>query len=93
MIAMAAKAAHEAGITLGVAGRFASRTELLPFFYKMGVSYLVTGTYNIQKVKGVVERLNLEHDIQPDFDIELYNKIVNCYTGSELSDILNSFSC
>ena len=93
MIAMAAKAAHEAGITLGVAGRFASRTELLPFFYKMGVSYLVTGTYNIQKVKGVVERLNLEHDIQPDFDIELYNRIVSCYTGSELSDILNSFSC
>ncbi|WP_295350427.1 putative PEP-binding protein [uncultured Succinivibrio sp.] len=93
MIAMAAKAAHEAGVTLGVAGRFASRTELLPFFYKMGVSYLVTGTYNIQKVKGVVERLNLEHDIQPCFDIELYNKIITCYTGSELSDILNSFSC
>ena len=93
MIAMAAKAAHEAGVTLGVAGRFASRTELLPFFYKMGVSYLVTGTYNIQKVKGVVERLNLEHDIRPCFDIELYNKIITCYTGSELSDILNSFSC
>jgi len=92
MIAMAAKAAHEAGITLGVAGRFGARTELLPFFYKMGVSYLVTGTYNIQKVKSAVERLNLEHDIQPSFDIDLYNKILSCYSGAELSDILSSFS-
>ncbi len=93
MIAMAAKAAHEAGITLGVAGRFSSRTELLPFFYKMGVSYLVTGSYNIQKVKGVVERLNLEHDIQPHFDENVYNRIISCYSGTELSEILNSFSC
>lgn len=89
MIVMAAKAAHEAGATLGVAGRFASRSELLPLFYKLGVTYLVTGTYNIQKIKSVVERLNLEQDLTPSFDEELYNKIMCTYSGNELDEIIN----
>lgn len=92
MTVIAAKAAFEAGAVLGIAGRFASRAELLPFFYKLGVTYLVTGAYNIQKLKGVVERLNLEHDIKPQFDIELYNKVMTTYTGSELTDIINSLN-
>lgn len=92
MTVIAAKAAYEAGAVLGIAGRFASRPELLPFFYKLGVTYLVTGAYNIQKLKGVVERLNLEHDIKPQFDIELYNKVMTTYTGSDLTDIINSLN-
>ena len=92
MIAMTAKAAHEAKVSLGVAGRFAARTELLPFFYKMGVSYLVTGTYNIQKVKDVIERLNLEHDVKPQFEQSLYDRIMSTYTGSELTEIINSLN-
>ena len=90
MIVMAAKAAFELGATLGVAGRFASRPELIPFFYRMGVTYLVTGAYNIDRIKAVVERLNLEEDIQPAFDKDLYNKIMTTYSGSELTDIINS---
>ncbi len=90
MIVMAAKAAFESGATLGVAGRFASRPELIPFFYRMGVTYLVTGAYNIDRIKAVVERLNLEEDIQPAFDKDLYNKIMTTYSGSELTDIINS---
>ena len=70
--------------------RFASRSELIPFFYRMGVTYLVTGAYNIDKIKAVVERLNLEEDIQPAFDKDLYNKIMTTYSGTELSDIVNS---
>ena len=36
------------------------------------------------------ERLNLEEDIQPAFDKDLYNKIMTTYSGTELSDIVNS---
>lgn len=88
MIVMAAKAAYDAGVTLGMAGRFASRPELIPFFFKLGVTYLVAGSYNIEKLRNVIERLNLEKDITPQFDMELYNKVMNCYTGSELNEIL-----
>ena len=90
MIVMAAKAAFEAGTTLGIAGRFASRTELLPFFYKLGVTYLVTGAYNITNLKAHVERLNLEHEIAPHFSNELYQKIMNIYTGKELTEVIQN---
>ncbi|MGN0893903.1 MAG: putative PEP-binding protein [Succinivibrio sp.] len=90
MIVMAAKAAHEAGAHLGVAGRFASRAELMPFFYKLGVTYLVTGTYNIARLQAVIERLNLEKDINPAFDQKLYDKVMSTYSGSDLTDIINN---
>lgn len=92
MIVMAAKAAHDTNVTLGIAGRFASRTELLPFFYKLGVTYLVVGTYNIKKVKTQVERLNLEKDLNPKFDEVLYNDVMNTYSGNVLSDIMNKLN-
>ena len=92
MIAMAAKAASEAHVTLGIAGKFASRTELLPFYFNLGVSYLVTGTYNIIKVKEAVENLNLKQDIRPKFNQELYDKIMQIYTGDELTTIISRLS-
>ncbi len=92
MMVMAAKAAYESGVTLGVAGRFASRVELLPFFYKIGVSYLVAGTYNIPNIKSVIERLNLEQDIKPEFDYALYEQIMSTDRGHELTEIINNIS-
>ncbi|MGN0916188.1 MAG: putative PEP-binding protein [Succinivibrio sp.] len=90
MIAMAAKSAHTAGASVGIAGRFASRAELIPLYYKLGITYIVTGAYNIKKLKSVVERLNLEHDLNPEFDEDVYNHIMNTYSGKDLSALINS---
>ena len=49
LIAMAAKAADNSGIPVGVAGRFASRVELIPFFLKLGAVYLTVDSYEISK--------------------------------------------
>lgn len=92
MIVMAAKAAFEANATLGIAGRFASRTELLPLFYRLGVTYLVAGSYNINKLKAVIERINLEKELKPSFNEELYCKIMSIYKGSELACLINTLN-
>ena len=89
MIVMAAKAAHEAHIPIGVAGRYAPRIELLPFFYKLGVTYYAVDGYQIGRMRNAVEQLNLDTQLEPAFDLELYNEVMNLFTGKELAALIN----
>ena len=89
MIVIAAKAAHEAGIPAGVAGRFAPRVDLLPFFYKLGVTYYAVDGYQIGRLKNAAEQLSIDTGIAPAFDLNLYNEVMDIYTGKELSELIN----
>ena len=91
MIVMAAKAAHDAGVPVGIAGRYASRIELVPFFYRMGATYITVASYQIYKLRSAVERLNIE-DIKPEFDRALYDKVMQSFTGKELNAIINNLN-
>ncbi len=92
MIVMAAKAAYEAGVPVGVAGRYAPRIELLPFFYKLGVNYYAVDGYQIGRMKKAVEQLNIDVQLKPSFDINLYNEVMGIFTGKELSSIINKLN-
>lgn len=89
MIVMAAKAAHELHIPVGVAGRYAPRVELLKFFYKLGVIYYAVDGYQISRMRNAVEQLNIDSQCEPAFDINLYNEVMNIFTGKELSALIN----
>ena len=88
MIVMAARAANEAGTPIGIAGRYAARLELLPFFYKIGAVDIAVDSYQIQSLKKAVERANTDRSIQPGFDIKLYHEIMNLFTGKELAELI-----
>ena len=89
MIVMAAKAAYEAKIPVGVAGRYAPRVELLPFFYKLGVTYYAVDGYQISRMKKAVEQLNIDAEMEPSFDINLYKEVMNIFNGKELAALIN----
>ncbi|MBO6257898.1 MAG: hypothetical protein J6M93_00950 [Succinivibrio sp.] len=91
MLMMAAKAAHDAGVPIGIAGQYAPRIELMPFFFSMGTTYITVDTYQVAKLRLAVERLNID-DIKPCFDEGLYHKIMNLFTGQELACLINQLN-
>ncbi|MCR5536499.1 MAG: hypothetical protein K6F05_03695 [Succinivibrio sp.] len=91
MLMMAARAAYKAGVPIGVAGRYASRVELMPFFFKLGVTYITVESYRIDKLRQALEHLHLE-DVQPGFDEELYKQVMNLFTGREISSLIDDLN-
>ena len=87
MIAIACKAAHSEGVTVGVAGRFALRIELLPFFLAMGVTYLTTDATALQKVRKELQRLN-DQNYSAHFDSKLYHAIMDVASAHDLQRLL-----
>ncbi len=87
LIAMAAKAADKSGIPVGVAGRFASRVELIPFFLRLGAGYLTVDSYEIPKLRQAVERMDLG-GAKPRFDEDLYAEIMNIFRGEDIARLI-----
>ncbi len=88
MIAIACKGAYEGGVKVGAAGRFAQRPELLPFFLKLGVSYISTDAYSMTKLKSCLEGGRLKSAYEEDF----YQKIMNTATGQEIASLINNLN-
>lgn len=87
MIAIACKAAHAEGVTVGVAGRFAMRIELLPFFLAMGVTYLTTDATALHKVRKELQRLN-DQGFSAHYDNKLYQAIMDVASAHDLQRLL-----
>lgn len=87
MIAIACKAAHRAGVRVGIAGRFAMKTELLPFFLSMGATYFTTDATAIFKIRKALHRL-ADMDINPGFNEEFYEKVMETNSGHDLQRLL-----
>jgi phosphotransferase system enzyme I (PtsI) len=88
LIATAARAADKSGIPVGVAGRFASRVELIPFFLKLGASFLTVDSYEIPKLREAVERMDLG-GAKPDFDEKLYSEVMNIFRGEDIARLVD----
>lgn len=87
MIAIACKAAHSEGVTVGVAGRFAMRIELLPFYLAMGVTYLTTDATALHKVRKELQRLN-DQNYSAYFDSKLYQAVMDVASAHDLQRLL-----
>lgn len=87
MIAIACKGAHDAGVRVGIAGRFAMRTELLPFFLSLGVSYITTDATSITKVRKELQHLS-DLGYKPCFDATLYNNLMDIASSEDLQRLL-----
>ena len=87
MIAIACKAAHSEGVTVGVAGRFAMRIELLPFFLAMGVTYLTTDATALHKVRKELQRLN-DQNYSAHYDNKLYHAVMDVASAHDLQRLL-----
>ena len=90
MIAMACNAATQAKVPVGIAGRFAARVDLLPFFLQLGVNYITVDSYSVPKVRNAVERLDL--NIDESYSQDLYTKVMNLSSGRELADLINNLN-
>lgn len=86
MIAIACKGAHDEGVTVGLAGRFAMRVELLPFFLSLGVSYITTDAASMTKVRNELQRL-YDRGLSPHFDSELYHEIMDIASARDLQKL------
>lgn len=91
LIVTAARAAHRSGIPVGVAGRFAGRAELMPFFWHIGVSYATVDSFEIASLRTAVERLDLDGN-EPYFDEELFDKVMNTFRGQEIASIIDNLN-
>lgn len=87
MVAIACKAAHRAGVRVGIAGRFTMKPELLPFFLAMGSTYFTTDATAIFKLRKALQRL-AERGIKPGFDDAYYDKVMEIDSGRELQRLL-----
>lgn len=88
MIAIACKGARDEGVTVGLAGRFAMRVELLPFYLSLGVSYITTDAASLYKVRKELERL-YDRGITPHFDSNLYQEIMDIASARDLQKLFN----
>ena len=88
MIAIACKGAHDEGVTVGLAGRFAMRTELLPFYLSLGVSYITTDAASLSKVRKELQRL-YDRGLEPHFDLSLYQQIMDIASARDLQQLFN----
>lgn len=91
MIAMACHAAAQAHVPVGIAGRFAARVDLLPFFLNLGVNYITVDSYSIPKVRSAVERLDL-NSASENYSPKLYEEIMEISSGRELADLINNLN-
>ena len=91
MIAMACHAAAQAGVPAAMAGRFAARVDLLPFFLNLGVNYITVDSYSIPKVRSAIERLDL-NSANDNFSPKLYEQIMELASGRELADLINNLN-
>lgn len=91
MIALACKGAHDAKVKVGVAGRFAARVELLPFFLQLGVDYISVDSYSVPKVGAALERLDSEQHT-PCFNPELYAKVMHLTSGRDITALINNLN-
>ncbi len=87
MIAIACKAAHTEGVQVGVAGRFAMRIELLPFFLALGVTYLTTDATALHKVRKELQRLQ-DQGYSAHFDSKLYHAVMDLASAHDLQRLL-----
>lgn len=60
LLAMAAEAAHERGIWIGVCGEMASELHLVPLLLGLGIDELSVGTSSVPAVKKAVQSLDLD---------------------------------
>ena len=91
MIAMACHAAAQAGVPAAIAGRFAARVDLLPFFLNLGVNYITVDSYSIPKVRSAIERLDL-NSANDNYSPKLYEQIMELASGRELADLINNLN-
>lgn len=87
MIAIACKGAHDSHVQVGIAGRFAMRTELLPFFLSLGASYITTDATSIAKVRKELQQL-ADQGVVPHFDQKLYNSLMEVASSDDLQRLL-----
>lgn len=87
MIAIACKAARDEGVKVGVAGRFARRTELLPLFLSLGVSYITTDATSLQSVRKELQKLT-DNGATPVFKDEVYAQVMEASSARELHDLI-----
>ncbi len=88
MIAIACKAANAEGVKVGLAGRFAMRTELMPFFLSLGVSYITTDSASIIRIRKEIQRL-LDKGLKPHYDPELFDRIMDLASARDLQILFN----
>lgn len=91
MIAMACKGAADCGVQVGIAGRYAHRTELLPFFLKLGISYFTVDSYSLTKLKQGLEQ-NPIANLEPKFEQSFYEEVMSLATGREISTLINNLN-
>lgn len=87
MIAIACKGAHDVGVKVGIAGRFAMRTELLHFFLALGVSYITTDATSIFKVRKELQHV-VDQGYSPHFDIKLFDNLMDIASSEDLQRLL-----
>ncbi|MDO4675048.1 MAG: PEP-utilizing enzyme [Anaerobiospirillum succiniciproducens] len=87
MIAIACKAARDEGVKVGMAGRFARRTELLPLFLSLGVSYITTDATSLQSVRKELQKLT-DNGATPVFKDEVYAQVMEASSARELHDLI-----
>ena len=87
MIAIACKAARDEGVKVGMAGRFARRTELLPLFLSLGVSYITTDATSLQSVRKELQKLT-DNGVTPVFKDEVYAQVMEASSARELHDLI-----
>lgn len=87
MVAIACKGAHAAGVKVGIAGRFAMRTELLPFYLALGVSYITTDISSVPKLRKALQQMS-DRGIEPNFDLDRYNEIMEISSARDLQRLL-----
>lgn len=87
MIAIACKAARDEGVKVGMAGRFARRTELLPLFLSLGVSYITTDATSLQSVRKELQKLT-DNGATPVFKDEVFAQVMEASSARELHDLI-----
>lgn len=87
MIAIACKAARDEGVKVGMAGRFARRTELLPLFLSLGVSYITTDATSLQSVRKELQKLT-DKGATPVFKDEIFAQVMEASSARELHELI-----
>ncbi|MCR5084075.1 MAG: hypothetical protein K6A65_01065 [Succinivibrionaceae bacterium] len=90
MIAIACRAACNARVQVGIAGRFATRLELLPLFMRLGVTYISVDGPMVPRIITALQRSPTE--VHSSFNPGLYQRVMEIDTGAELSELINSLS-
>lgn len=87
MIAIACKGATDEGVKIGIAGRFTSRSELMPFFLSLGVSYITTDATSIHKIRKTLLSLS-DLGFEPHFDRGLYQSVMDIASAKDLQELI-----